>query len=95
MFPDWVFWTYTKAYGYVNRWIELNGRENLPENLSVMFSVWNGMPCINPYGMPEFRCIMPGETPDAESWPCPGNCEACIASGHGCPHGQSSHVNLH
>ena len=94
--PDWTFWTYTKAYTYVNTWIHDNGgRDAIPKNLSVMFSVWNGMPCPNPFGMPTFTCIMEGMEPDAGSWPCPGNCESCIRSGHGCPFGESSHVPLH
>ena len=93
--PDWLFWTYTKAYGYVNAWIKEHGRDALPDNLSVMFSVWNGMQCPNPYGMPTFTCIMPDMKPDPDAWTCPGNCQACIASGHGCPHGESSQVDLH
>lgn len=93
--PDWVFWTYTKAYTYVNTWLHDNGRDSLPKNLSVMFSVWNGMACPNPFGMPTFTCIMEGMEPENGSWPCPGNCESCLRSGHGCPFGESSHVPLH
>ena len=95
--PDWIFWTYTKNYAVVNEWNRSHkgGKKSIPKNLSVMFSVWNGMPCPNPFGMPTFTCIMEGMEPDAGSWPCPGNCESCIRSGHGCPFGESSHVPLH
>lgn len=93
--PDWIFWTYTKAYRYVNAWLDANGKDALPANLSVMFSVWNGMECPNPYGMPTFTCIQEGMTPAPNEWRCPGNCEACIRSGHGCPHGESSNVDEH
>ena len=93
--PDWIFWTYTKAYALVNAWIEQNGKSALPSNLSVMFSIWNGMECPNPFEMPTFRCVMPGMEPDANAWKCPGNCEACLRSGHGCPFGESSEVGLH
>jgi hypothetical protein len=93
--PDWVFWTYTKNYLAVNTWIDKNGKENLPGNLSIMYSVWNGMECVNPYDMPTFTCIMPGMEPDKKAWKCPGNCDACLKSGRGCPYGESSEVDLH
>ena len=93
MFPEWTFWTYTKAYHIVNLWLYQNGR--LPENLTVMFSVWNGMECPNPHNMPTFTCIQEGMEPDPDAWSCPGNCSICIESGHGCPHGESSQVNEH
>lgn len=93
MFPDWIFWTYTKAYAIVNLWLYRNGR--LPDNLTVMFSVWNGMDCPNPHNMPTFTCIQDGMEPDPNAWNCPGNCTTCIESGHGCPHGESSQVREH
>ena len=97
MFPDWTFWTYTKNYAAVNEWIRSHGgtKESVPSNLSVMYSLWDGMPCPNPFGLPTFRCVMPGTEPDPAAWKCPGNCEACIRSGHGCPFGESSEVPLH
>ena len=93
--PDWIFWTYTKMYYTVNSWIDKNGKDALPSNLSVMFSVWNGLPCQNPYDMPTFTCIQEGMTPDPREWRCPGNCDVCLKSGHGCPHGESSTVDEH
>jgi len=93
--PDWIFWTYTKNYYAVNEWIKRNGKSALPKNLSVMFSVWNGMPCPNPYGMPTFTCIMPGMQPAENEWRCPGNCEACLQARRGCPFRESSNVDAH
>lgn len=95
--PDWIFWTYTKNYFAVNEWVRQNGgtKDSVPSNLSVMFSVWNGMECPNPYGFPTFTCIMEGMTPDPTEWRCPGNCEACLKAGHGCPFGESSNVDAH
>lgn len=95
--PDWIFWTYTKNYAAVNAWVKAHGgnRSAVPANLSVMFSVWNGMPCINPYGFPEFTCIMDGMEPAPGAHHCPGNCDLCIESGHGCPFGQSSYTFPH
>ena len=93
--PDWIFWTYTKNYYAVNAWLDEHGRSALPGNLSVMFSVWNGMPCPNPHGMPTFTCIQEGMTPAPGEHRCPGNCDVCIRSGHGCPFGESSNVDEH
>lgn len=95
--PDWTFWTYTKAYYHVNDWIRFHGgtKAAIPANLAVMFSVWNGMPCPNPYNMPTFRCVMPGTEHDPDAWKCPGNCEACLKAGRGCPFGETSEVDLH
>lgn len=97
LFPDWTFWTYTKNYNAVNEWIRIHGgtRESVPSNLSVMYSEWAGMPMRNPYGMPTFRCVMPGEKHSPDAWQCPGNCTACLQAGHGCPYGESSEVDLH
>ena len=95
--PGWIFWTYTKNYWAVNEWIKANGgtKESIPSNLSVMFSVWNGLPCVNPYGLPTFTCIMEGMQPDPSEWKCPGNCEACMKAKRGCPFRESSNVNAH
>ena len=95
MFPDFRFWTYTKAYVFVNKWVEENGKENIPENLSVMFSEWKGIPMINPYGFPEFRVWFHSEKkPEKVHW-CPGNCETCLKSGTGCPYGQTTYCEEH
>lgn len=99
--PDWIFWTYTKNYWAVNEWIDIhsgkgsNWRESVPFNLVPMFSIWNGMECPNPHNLPTFTCIMEGMTPAPDEWRCPGNCQACLESGHGCPFGESSNVDAH
>lgn len=36
--PDVKFWSYTKKYYIVNKWIDENGE--LPENLTIIFSHW-------------------------------------------------------
>ena len=99
--PDWTFWTYTKNYKSVNDWIDANSgpdsywRDSVPSNLVPMFSIWNGMPCPNPHRLPTFTCIQEGMTPAPGDWYCPGNCQVCLESGHGCPHGESSYVREH
>ena len=99
--PDWIFWTYTKNYRAVNEWIDKHSglfsfwRKSIPSNLVPMFSVWNGMPCPNPHNLPTFTCIQEGMEPAPDEWSCPGNCQACLRSGHGCPFGESSYVHEH
>ena len=99
---DWQFWTYTKNYKAVNDWIDKHSRslfsfwrKSVPSNLVPMYSVWNGMPCPNPHNAPTFTCIQAGMTPDPKQWECPGNCQICLESGHGCPFGESSSVYEH
>ena len=96
-FPDFKIWTYTKMYSVVNEWIRDNGgsKEAIPENLSVMMSEWKGLPIVNPYGLPVFRCIDETETAPDDCFHCPGNCDACKASGHGCVNGESAYIELH
>lgn len=95
-FPEFKFWTYTKAYVLVNHWCELNGgREAIPANLSVMFSEWRGMKMINPYNFPEFRVVFKDEEkPRNVKWCC-GNCEQCIKNYSHCVKGETVHCMEH
>lgn len=94
-FPDFRFWTYTKNYKLVNEYCDTYGKDTIPANLSIMFSEWKGMPMVNPYNFPEFRCIMPDEKIPAGFTKCPGNCEKCTAGKSGCPYGKNKYVHLH
>ena len=60
--PDFTFWTYTKMYAVVNRWISENGV--LPSNLHVMFSAWTGVKMHNPYNLPLYICRLEGDSTD-------------------------------
>ena len=96
MFPDFTVWTYTKMYGIVNEYIRQHGgnKNCIPENFSVMFSEWKGLPIINPYGMPVFRCVeSEDEAPGIAL--CPGDCNVCKKHHCGCVAGQSRKVILH
>ena len=54
--PGFKFWTYTKNYKAVNEWFDKNGgKAACPENFSIMFSEWRGVPMVNTYGFGEFR----------------------------------------
>lgn len=92
--PDFKFWTYTKNYAVVNRWVDENGRDAIPANLSVMFSEWRGMPMDNPHGFPEFRVVFKDETPPAGFY-CPGNCDVCKEINRGCIVGETTYCNEH
>lgn len=94
-YPEFRFWTYTKCYWFVNQWIKENGKENLPENLSVMFSYWEGLPMDNPYEMPVFRVVMQGqEKPKNVKWCC-GNCNTCIKNCSHCVKGENVYCMEH
>lgn len=86
------FWTYTKKYALVNRWIAENGP--LPSNMVITFSKWDGLEMDNPYGLPEFFAVEKGERPEG-MFHCPGNCQHCIAAKCGCVGGQSSYIEKH
>lgn len=96
---DVVFWTYTKMYGIVNSFIADGGR--IPENLHVMFSEWDGVEMVNPYGMPEFTCkLKDGNRNHAPEYfdslyKCPGNCDICKECGRGCLAGETTYADEH
>ena len=96
-FPDFVIWTYTKMYGIVNEYIRKHGgnKNCIPENFTIMFSEWKGLPIDNPYNMPVFRCVYPEETKPAGCMKCPGNCDICKANNIGCVNGMSVYADLH
>jgi hypothetical protein len=92
--PDFVFWTYTKNYKVVNSYCETYGKDNIPANLSVMFSEWRGMTMLNPYGFPQFSVVFKDED-KPRGFYCPGNCDVCKASGRGCVVGESVYCMEH
>lgn len=93
--PDWLFWTYTKVYGIVNLYCDINGKDAIPDNFSIMFSRWNGMPMSNPYNFAEFTCIQEGMNIPENQWKCPGKCDICINAKRGCPVNENAYVFEH
>lgn len=93
--PDFVIWTYTKNYTAVNDWCAENGRNTIPENLKIMFSEWKGMPIVNPYHFPVFRCWIPDEEEKPTCYKCPGNCDICKKCHRGCIKGEDTYTELH
>lgn len=94
--PDFKFWTYTKNYGLVNLYcMENGGKGSIPENLSIMFSEWRGMPMTNPFGFPEFRVVFKDEQkPEGVKW-CNGNCDHCIRNNSHCVKGETVYCMEH
>lgn len=94
--PDFVFWTYTKNYAVVNEYCRTRGgRVAIPENLSIMFSEWRGMPMVNPYGFPEFSVVFKDDEHKPTGHYCPGNCDVCKATHRGCIAGETTYCHEH
>lgn len=80
--PKTEILVFTKRYHAVNSWISDNGE--LPSNLHVLFSGWEGVKPINPYNLPETNVFPRGGEPE-EGWKvCGGNCFECACRGVGC-----------
>ena len=94
--PHTEFLAFTKRYSIVNRYIDICG--DLPKNLHIIFSAWDGLEMPNPYKMPVAQVVRPGQDP-AEDWKiCGGNCFECACRGVGCwqlNKGETIAFNLH
>lgn len=101
MFPNWYFWTYTKMHGIVNLYVQKYGRDAIPENFTIMFSEWDGMPLVNPYNFPVFTCKLKegNKNHPAEYfnklYHCPGNCDICKKAHTGCIAGMDTYADEH
>lgn len=98
-FPEFKFWTYTKKYHFVNKWISENGA--LPNNYKVMFSEWDGVELSNPYDQPTFSCKLKAGNKNHPAeyfeslYKCPGNCDICKAINRGCLAGEHTYADEH
>lgn len=90
-----TFWTYTKKYEIVNRFVEMYGRDAIPENLTIVFSHWMNedgsyFPMENPYSFPTSEFIPFGREEEAEKvthiCPCsdPNVVATCATCEHPC-----------
>lgn len=99
MFPNWVFWTYTKMYDIVNEYVAIHGGDRetaIPSNLSVMFSEWSGQEMDNRYNFPVFACRLASEHDKVMTgYHCTGNCDVCKANKCGCVVGETSWIDEH
>lgn len=101
--PEMTFWTYTKKYGIVNSWVKQNGLENLPSNLTIVFSHWMNedgtyFPMYNPYRFPTSEFIPMGKEDllNTVNHVCPcsdpnskEHCETCKTPCYGLKFGES------
>ena len=73
---------FTKRYEVVNGWIDVNGE--IPANLHILFSGWQGLAPVNPYKFPETN-VYTCDDDFNDSWlTCGGNCFSCACRGLGC-----------
>ena len=89
--PAVKFWSYTKKYEIVNKWIDKNG--DLPENLTIVFSHWMNddgsyFPMNNRHNMPTSEYIPLGkeELKETVDYICPCSDPSVIATCETCDH---------
>ena len=101
---DWVFWTYTKKYDIVNKYCKEHGntKKAIPQNLSIMFSKWDGLKMVNPFEFAEFRFIPKTDINKPKTidiinkgLKCNGNCQECIHRHEHCITNQTTYVIEH
>ena len=97
--PDFIIWTYTKKYQFVNAYIDAHGGSRAaayPEWFTVMFSEWDGLPVDNPHGLPVFATRLKAGNKNHSPeyfdalYQCPGNCQICLETRRGCVVGEST-----
>lgn len=85
--PWCEFLCFTKQYEIFNEAIGqvLEAEGELPSNLHLIYSTWEGFKPDNPYHMPESAVITPDMEEIPDDWKiCGGNCTECICRGVGC-----------
>lgn len=54
MRPNGQYLAFTKKYELINDWI--TSGQYIPDNLTIVYSVWDGLDCINPHNLP-IACV--------------------------------------
>lgn len=102
--PDCSFLVFTKNHRAVNRFVETitENDMSIPENFHIIFSVWPGMPCDNPYSFPEASPLFSDGTSAFSDLKnchlCGNSCRDCLLADCGCFNavkGQKILFNLH
>lgn len=89
---DTNFLCFTKKYEIVNRYVANFG--NIPKNLIIVFSVWNSLDLINPYGFTAAH-VVPKETKGIwKEFECTGNCLECAIDNKRCWNKDTKNVYL-
>ncbi len=85
--PHTEILAFTKRYEVVNSFVASHGgaiAEAIPSNLHILFSGWDNLKPINPFGFPE-TIVYHNESEIREEWLlCGGNCLTCGCRGLGC-----------
>ena len=89
---------FTKKYDIVNQHLDFGG--NIPNNLHIVFSGWEGLQLNNPYKLPEAHVRFKNGFTTARSGAkeCGGNCTECLMTEGGCwslKHGEQVVFNEH
>ena len=80
--PETQLLAFTKKFQLVNDFISDIGE--LPHNLHIIFSEWEGLTLPNPHNLPTATVIFKGEQPRKNVKICGGNCSECACQGVGC-----------
>ena len=93
------FLAFTKQYSFVNDFLRNGGI--IPENLNIVFSVWDGWECPNPFNFPTAHVRLKAgnvfKIPEC-AHKCPKFCGACVYSEKSCwslQHGESVVFDQH
>lgn len=73
---------FTKRYHFINK--AINDGVEIPNNLHILFSEWDGMTMSNPHNMPIAHVVFKGNEPKSNWNICTGNCLECAKSGNNC-----------
>lgn len=84
--PQCEFLVFTKMFWIINSWID--GSNEIPENLHVIFSGWKGDKNVNRHNLPVSSPVFPdGQrscmVTESATW-CPGDCSECAEVNGGC-----------
>lgn len=80
--PNCEVLVFTKRYGFVNK--AMNSGMEIPKNLHILFSEWEGMKLDNPHNMPVAHVIFKGNNPESNWNICTGNCLECAKNNINC-----------
>lgn len=79
--PHCEILVFTKQYNIVNMYLN---DYDIPQNLHIIFSAWDGMPMDNPYNLPVSHVIFK-DTEIMPDWKiCTGNCLECAINNKNC-----------
>ena len=80
--PKTQFLIFTKQYEIVNDYIKAH--KQIPYNMHLIFSAWEGKRMENPFSIPVCRVLKKNEIPNPSWVLCSGNCTQCAVHDGGC-----------